>query len=566
MLLRRRSCAAIFGFSMILSIYVWISMWPIENEIKNEGERDVVENSSLELSFSADPSKEIEVDLDELAKINGKAEEKLKEAGYKKYQFNGLLSDKIGSRRKIPDSRHSKCLAKEYSKDLPAASIIVCYFNESPSVLIRMVNSIFDRTNIAEISEILLVDDSSEWPDATNQAKIYQKLHPEKWRLVKFLRTSQNEGLIRAKIFGAKKARGPVLVFLDSHCEVNEGWLPPMLEQIKEQRTRVVCPIIDIIDAHSMRYIGSPVCTGGVNWAMTFKWDYPSRAYFEDAENYVKPLRSPTMAGGLFAIDRDYFFEVGSYDEGMDVWGAENVEISFRIWTCGGELLILPCSRVGHIFRAQRPYGLKTDSMGKNSIRVAKVWLDEYIENFYEARPSYRHFTDFGDVSARIRLRKDLKCKPFKWYLESIYPQLLPDNTPEDLDESKMTAGKKYLIRLANSSHCLSAESNQGRISIGNRVELRKCHQSSREQQWKFTQKGELRPMGSSRLCLDSLRGVGLLSCHNQGAHQLWKASKTGKLYNKSVNKCIMAEDETMSLAHLQFCSLTSHFEFEAAI
>jgi len=37
------------------------------------------------------------------------------------------------------------------------------------------------------------------------------------------------------------------------------------------------------------------------------------------------------MAGGLFSIDRDYFYEVGSYDEGMDIWGAENLEMSFRV-------------------------------------------------------------------------------------------------------------------------------------------------------------------------------------------------------------------------------------------
>jgi len=37
------------------------------------------------------------------------------------------------------------------------------------------------------------------------------------------------------------------------------------------------------------------------------------------------------MAGGLFSIDRDYFYEIGSYDEGMDIWGAENLEMSFRV-------------------------------------------------------------------------------------------------------------------------------------------------------------------------------------------------------------------------------------------
>lgn len=46
---------------------------------------------------------------------------------------------------------------------------------------------------------------------------------------------------------------------------------------------------------------------------------------------------------------------------------------------CGGQLFILPCSRVGHISKAQNLNKLALEkALSWNLLRVVHVWLDEY--------------------------------------------------------------------------------------------------------------------------------------------------------------------------------------------
>lgn len=91
------------------------------------------------------------------------------------------------------------------------------------------------------------------------------------------------------------------------------------------------------------------------------------------------------MAGGLFSVERAYFWESGSYDEQMDGWGGENLELSFRIWQCGGKMEQVPCSRVGHVFREFHPYQFPDhkDTHAINTARLAKVWMDDFASLYF---------------------------------------------------------------------------------------------------------------------------------------------------------------------------------------
>lgn len=135
-------------------------------------------------------------------------------------------------------------------------------------------------------------------------------------------------------------------------------------------------PIIDVIkyDTLELRSTGHG-SRGGFNWDFRYQW-FPLRP--EDKIQPDNPFQLGAMTGGAYAINREYFFKLGGYDEGLYLWNAENYEISFKLHMCGGNILLVPCSRVGHINRKFKPYPTYTNDTNfslRNLKRIVEVFL-----------------------------------------------------------------------------------------------------------------------------------------------------------------------------------------------
>ncbi|KAL9922825.1 polypeptide N-acetylgalactosaminyltransferase 5 isoform 1-T10 [Glossina fuscipes fuscipes] len=428
---------------------------------------------------------------------------------FKENQFNLVASDMISLNRSLTDVRHDKCRDKSYPSKLPTTSIVIVFHNEAWSTLLRTVWSVINRSPRALLKEIILVDDASERDYLGTKLEDYVATLPVKTFV---LRTYKRSGLIRARLLGAKHVTGDVITFLDAHCECTEGWLEPLLARIVQNRRTVVCPVIDVISDETFEYITASDSTwGGFNWKLNFRWyRVPQREMERRNNDRTAPLRTPTMAGGLFSIDKEYFYELGSYDEGMDIWGGENLEMSFRVWMCGGVLEIAPCSRVGHVFRKSTPYtfpGGTTEIVNHNNARLVEVWLDDWKEFYYSFYPGARK-ASAGDVSERKSLRERLNCKSFRWYLENIYP------------ESLMPLDYYYLgeIRNAETETCLDT---MGR-KYGEKIGVSYCHGLGGNQVFAYTKRQQIM---SDDLCLDASHSMGpvnMVRCHNMGGNQEW--------------------------------------------
>lgn len=456
-----------------------------------------------------------------------KEQQQLVNVGWENNAFNQYVSDIISINRSLPDVRDPACKSLRYPDiyNLPPTSIIICFHNEAWSVLLRTIHSILNRSPKHLVKEIILVDDYS------NKAHLGQQLedYVKQLKIVKIVRASKREGLIRARLLGAKSATAPVLTFLDSHCECAEGWLEPLLGRIYEDNRAVVCPVIDVISDKTFEYHykgdANSVSVGGFDWNLQFNWHSIPDREKKRRKHSTDPLRSPTMAGGLFSIDRAFFERLGTYDSGFDIWGGENLELSFKTWMCGGTLEIIPCSHVGHVFRSRSPYKWRTgvNVLRRNSVRLAEVWMDDYKKYYYDRIG--HELGDYGDVSERLELRRQLHCKPFSYFVKEIYPELFIPGEAIAYGEVRNEAEGHIKMCLDS-----SARKSDYHKPLG----LYPCHGSGGNQYWLLSRDGEIR---RDEACVDYAgKDVVLFPCHGSGGNQLWLYERETQLIRHSTS------------------------------
>ncbi|XP_054465148.1 polypeptide N-acetylgalactosaminyltransferase 6 [Anoplopoma fimbria] len=491
-----------------------------------------------------------------------------KEEGMKRHCFNQFASDRISLSRSLgEDTRPSECVETKFRRcpALPTTSVIIVFHNEAWSTLLRTVYSVLHTSPAILLKEIILVDDAS----VADHLKSPLEEFVRQLKIVRVVRQLERKGLITARLLGASIAQGEILTFLDAHCECFHGWLEPLLARIIEEPTAVVSPEITTIDLESFRF-NKPLPTnraynrGNFDWSLTFGWEQIP----EDAKLLRKdetyPVKTPAFAGGLFSISKEYFEHIGTYDDKMEIWGGENVEMSFRVWQCGGQLEIIPCSVVGHVFRSKSPHTFPkgTEVITRNQVRLAEVWMDDYKKIFYRRNKAASVMAsehNFGDISDRLNLREKLKCKNFTWFLNTVYPEaFIPDLNPE----------KSGAIRNSGSKTCLDVgESNQG----GKPLIMYQCHNMGGNQYFEYTSHKELRHNIGKQLCLHATphpEAVKIELCQLKGKgtsvspQQEWVLTEESLLKNPSSGKCLRLNGDQLQMDHCNSADLFQHWTF----
>lgn len=461
----------------------------------------------------------------------------------------------------------SRCVERKFRRcpPLPTTSVIIVFHNEAWSTLLRTVYSVLHTSPASLLKEIIMVDDASTADHL--QSRLDEYVQPLK--MVRVMRQVERKGLITARLLGASAATGEVLTFLDAHCECFHGWLEPLLARIVEEPTAVVSPEITTIDLNTFQF-NKPVTNsrarnrGNFDWSLTFGWESIPEHQKQQRKDDTEPVKTPTFAGGLFSISKVFFEHIGTYDDKMEIWGGENIEMSFRVWQCGGQLEIIPCSVVGHVFRTKSPHTFPkgTEVILRNQVRLAEVWMDDYKQIFYRRNKNAAVMASekkFGDISDRVNLRERLQCKNFTWYMNTIYPEaFVPDLSPTQFGAIKNSGDQR----------CLDVgEANTG----GKPVIMYTCHNMGGNQYFEYTSHRELRHNIGKQLCLHAMphpESVNIEQCQLNGLgtvvspQQEWVLTEEQLLKNPASGKCLNLKEGKVIMDTCIAADLNQHWSF----
>ncbi|XP_006840067.1 PREDICTED: polypeptide N-acetylgalactosaminyltransferase 15 [Chrysochloris asiatica] len=448
--------------------------------------------------------------------------------------FNEVLSLQIPLQRTLPEVRHPKCLQQHPGDSLPTASVILCFHEEAWSPLLRTVHSILDTAPRTFLKEIILVDNLSQH----GQLKSALSEYVARLEGVKLLRSNKRLSTIQGRMLGATRATGDVLVFMDSHCECQPGWLEPLLSRIAADRSRVVSPVIDVIDWKTLQYYPTKDLQRGVlDWKLDFHWEPLPEHEKKTLQSPISPIKTPVVPGGVVAMDRHHFQNTGAYDPLMSLQGGENLELSLKAWLCGGSVEIIPCSRVGHVYRNQDAHSLlDQEATLRSKVRIAETWLGSFKETFYRHSPEALYLSQAKkpDCTERLQLQRRLGCRMFHWFLANVYPELYP------LEPRAKFSGKLHSTGLGFCADCL-AEGD----TLGCPMTLVPCSDSRQQQHLQHTSRKEIHFGSPQYLCFDVHdEQVILQNCTKEGPviqQQHWDFQENGMIVHILSGQCIEA-------------------------
>ena len=185
--------------------------------------------------------------------------------------------------------------------------------------------------------EIIVVD------DASTDASV--KLLQEEFPGIRTIVHPHNLGFGRACWSGARAAKHPILIFLNSDVKVAPDFISPLVECLKDPTAFAASPLV--FDEHG----NLSNVTISIPYFRRGKIRYRSFApqlLLDNAAPLPNPWYTLFPIGAAFAVDRTRFIALQGFDDLFHPFYYEDTDLGFRAWRRGWKCIVVPAARVTH--------------------------------------------------------------------------------------------------------------------------------------------------------------------------------------------------------------------------
>ena len=326
---------------------------------------------------------------------------------------------------------HISCLRHLDSTFKTSVSVVMCMRNELVYLLLRTLTTIVRRTPGNLLREIVLIDDGSD-EDCLPEVKNYcSKLNIP----LRTFRNDESVGITSCRRFGIEKAEGDVIVLLDSHMEVSDLWLEPLLDILMSKPDAIAVPTLHLINEKYYESLHQQVCEAyGIEAVAGYSYfRYYSAGPPE--KNQSAPYYTASVLGGALAAYRSTFLRLYPQTVFGELWGTENTRLAIRAWLCGEGLWMTRCSQVLHTNGNDgelKRYTSRSPDMKKHLQYETVGDISNFIEgNEEKTRFLQSVYSDDNEVEIVRDVSKTIysqfnaatQCsKDYYWYLTNIFP------------------------------------------------------------------------------------------------------------------------------------------------
>ena len=267
-------------------------------------------------------------------------------AAYRIWRFSNFPTNQPVWKDPLSGGFHQ--LAFEASTE-PIVSVIIPFYNSIECIACL---GTIKKSRPQVPFEIIAVDDGSTDETSGLISKIGG---------VRYIRDSQNIGIMRSYNLGASIARGKYLIFLKNDTQVALAWMDELVQTINTAMDVGLIGSKLFFPDGRLREAGAIVWKDGSVWHCGRGDDLDKPEY-----NYLREVDYCSSASAL--VRADLFGEVGGFDERYIPAYYRDADLAFKIRARGYRVLYQPMSQVIH---AESPHSETKDTPGARGFQIA---------------------------------------------------------------------------------------------------------------------------------------------------------------------------------------------------